>query len=403
LHNPNPASSAGSSLLRPYYGSLDGLRALAFFAVFCWHCGREVFSSRVLDWGWAGVDLFFVLSGFLITGILFDSLDSNEYFHNFYTRRSLRIFPLYYFFWFSLLLLTPVLKIAWNRYNLTEAIYLGNFFTPGAILGKHALPGSITWSLPGLSGHRNLLVDHFWSLCVEEQYYLIWPAVIYLVRARTRLLMICVIGIICSPLLRLAILHFYPTQLPAFGLYYPTYVRCDSLLWGSAIALLLRAPKALPIDRVRKAAWLGLVLPLATIFLVVYLRGGVGRVPITDPFICTFGYSLIAIAGSALLFLAIFPGSPFASFLQARPLVAVGRVSYGMYISHEILLTPLDPLRLSLMEHRLGFLFPILIFVFCFCLARFSFRFIESPFLRLKDRFAPRSGASDPPTVPANA
>ena len=315
-----PADGPAAPIIRPYYDSLDGLRALAFLAVFGWHCVRMVSSSRVFDWGWTGVDLFFVLSGFLITGILFDSLGRGFYFRNFYARRTLRIFPLFYSVWFALLLLTPILQVHWNRYNVLEAIYLGNFFTPAGVLGKHPLPGSLSYGLPWRPGYRGaLLVDHFWSLCVEEQYYLVWPAVIYFVRARGRLLAICALGILGSPLLRVAIVHFAPAQLEAYGLYYPTYVRCDGLLSGSALALVLRSPSALSISRLRQAAWCCAAVALAVMVLVVYCRGGIGHVPIVDPFVCTFGYSLIALMACSILLLSILPSSGLPASCASVP------------------------------------------------------------------------------------
>jgi peptidoglycan/LPS O-acetylase OafA/YrhL len=101
------APATQSSLIRPYYPALDGLRGVAFLMVFSLHDIALASSASILKWGFAGVDLFFVLSGFLITGILYDSLDRNHFFSNFYARRALRIWPLFYGLWLLLLLLTP--------------------------------------------------------------------------------------------------------------------------------------------------------------------------------------------------------------------------------------------------------------------------------------------------------
>lgn len=125
-----PITTQCSSLIKPFYPALDGIRALATLFVFSWHYCRLVFNNEVFTWGWVGVNIFFVLSGFLITGILVDSLHRQSYFRDFYIRRTLRIFPLYYAIWLLFLLATPLLHVQWNRYVAAMAFFIGNFLRP---------------------------------------------------------------------------------------------------------------------------------------------------------------------------------------------------------------------------------------------------------------------------------
>jgi len=99
-------TKATGSLIKPFYPALDGLRAIAILMVFAVHYGPFIRDFSLFKWGWVGVDLFFVLSGFLITGILYDTLHEPHFFRSFYIRRTLRIFPLFYGFWVLLLILS---------------------------------------------------------------------------------------------------------------------------------------------------------------------------------------------------------------------------------------------------------------------------------------------------------
>ena len=165
-----------------YYVALDGLRAVAVIMVFLQHYGAG--HAFLFGWGWTGVDIFFVLSGFLITGLLYDSQNKVHRYRDFYVRRTLRIFPLYYFIWAVILLLAPFADWQWNiRWALWPA-YLGNyarfffFHQPGDPYRFDKLtfgaPVSAWFGYP-----FHLYVGHFWSLCVEEQFYLVWPLVVF--------------------------------------------------------------------------------------------------------------------------------------------------------------------------------------------------------------------------------
>ena len=168
------------------FPALDGIRALAVTMVFALHFGGGSHGSAlklvnaIRFRGGMGVDLFFVLSGFLITGILYDTRSDSRFFARFFGRRCIRIFPIFYSVLAILLLLTPLLKYQWRLGDLAFPFYIGNF----AMAVDHSLSVLPSGSHPTASA--NLI--HFWSLCVEEQFYLIWPFVVWFVGGRTGLI-----------------------------------------------------------------------------------------------------------------------------------------------------------------------------------------------------------------------
>ena len=195
--------------------ALDGLRGIAVLLVLAFHCRyffppwMEKSARPTLDvLGWSGVDLFFVLSGYLITGILLDTKDSSSYFRTFYARRSLRIFPLYFSFVAAVLLLAQ-----WRVHGFWYLTYLSN------------------WQ-PG-HGVNDGYLSHLWSLAIEEQFYLIWPAVVWFVPPG-RLKWICIALAVTAAGLR----PFAGSQDQAA--YRLTPCRMDSLALGAFVAIGMR-------------------------------------------------------------------------------------------------------------------------------------------------------------------
>jgi len=385
-------------LLRPFYPALNGLRGCAILMVFVAHYGNTTPGlHRISNWGSVGVDLFFVLSGFLITGILFDTLHDERYFRNFYIRRALRIFPLFYGVWMAMLLLTPVLHIAWNRYNAAEAAYIGNFFYSGAYLHLNPQPGYILFAgkAPGHEGILNVI--QFWSLCIEEQFYLVWPALIWMVRSRRHLLRLSLAIVALLPLVRIAYAYAVPHDAALPALYYGTFFRMDSLFLGAAIALWLRGD-AQPATSIRRAASIAAtVAPALLVAGCVLCKTHPERLDVPT-FVDTVGVSLFAIAGGAILLLAIDPASWVSHALQQKPLPFLGRISYGLYVFHLFPLALLGWATVRLRPYHLALFLPVLMFAATVCVAWLSFRFFESPFLQLKSVLAPQ-----PPTHPGKA
>ena len=297
---PMPATPSAGVRPRSFYPALDGLRAVAFLAVFAVHYGVVVSQSPILRWGWAGVDVFFVLSGFLITGILFDSLDEPRYFRNFYIRRTLRIFPLFYGFWLLMLLLTPLLGVEWNRYNLALIAYLGNFFRAGAWMHLHPDPGLLRLNhLLPKGGVAQVGADPLWSLCVEEQFYLVWPAVVWLIRSRTKLLALCITVFLAEPCLRELYWRLSPLSAQNGAIYFNTFTRIDTLLAGAALALWMRGPATS--KRTFNAVACALLLaplPILAVLTTLFSVPNAAGMPINwveDHVVNVVGFSLIAL------------------------------------------------------------------------------------------------------------
>ncbi len=192
-------SNQPPALSRIRVPAFDGLRGIAVLAVIFCHLSDyypEQNAVKVfLHAGWCGVDLFFVLSGFLITGILLDTRAAQNYFRAFYARRVLRIFPVYYATLLSVLTiahffpkLNSVLPIAHDR--IFYFFYLNNW-----------------WPLLKDSWHANI-IGHFWSLAVEEQFYLVWPFLVWFL-SRKQIEMAAIVGIALAPIIRFAIYGHY--------------------------------------------------------------------------------------------------------------------------------------------------------------------------------------------------
>jgi peptidoglycan/LPS O-acetylase OafA/YrhL len=387
-------SGSQSALLKPYFPAFDGLRAVAFFMVFACHYVTKVADSELLRWGWVGTDLFFALSGFLITGILYDSFGNRHYFRTFYIRRSLRIFPLFYSFWLLLLLLTPVFHILWNRYNLAMAAYIGNIFIAGSL--HHPNPTTIIYHSirhPGVVQY--LTVGHLWTLCVEEQFYLVWPAVVFLIRSRRTLLTLCLAALALLPLIRLGFAHLRPDLLQTGFLYNSTWSHSDALLAGASLALWLRGPCPAP-NRLR----LGAIVTLCVSIILIATTISLPDAPDDDFRICTYGFSLVALASVSFLVIAL-SSKWLAVVLETRPMIATGRITYGLYFFHALPILFVTGVLAHTTSHAAAYLVIATTFVGTYAVAWCSYRFLEAPFLRLKSRFAVRPNAiADPPADP---
>jgi peptidoglycan/LPS O-acetylase OafA/YrhL len=375
---------------RVYFPALDGIRAVAFLLVFSQH-------YIALPWGWSGVNIFFVLSGFLITGILIDTRDTPHRFRNFYLRRTLRIFPLYYGIFLALLLLTPFLHWQWTAGWWAWPLYVGNFlrFTaPG-------LSGSVQQRAAdaALFGPGILSLGHFWSLCVEEQFYLVWPWVVFRVRSTRALLWICATTVAVLPLLRIVTTHHAPTwMLNAELLYRFTPFQLDSLLLGGLLALLWRGGHRATLLTIARV-----VATICTIATVIYLAATVqismivtsqGFASYTYPaWKFTWGLSCINIYAGSLILCSLRPASWSYRIFHLSPVRWLGRISYGAYIFHDMAHRSFVDLSAYIGEHvpslashpqRLTVTFA---FSATLLMSYLSYRFFEARFLNLKERW----------------
>lgn len=358
---------------------LDGLRGLAVLAVILYHgtvfeppsAGAGAVFRAVARFGWAGVDLFFVLSGFLITRILAETRGASNYFRVFYARRFLRIFPLYYV---SLLLLVLLFRVGAGE-SAWYWLYASNV--------KVTLDG---WPAAPLS--------HFWSLAVEEQYYLVWPLVVSLLPRRA-LVALCAVLVLLVPAARVA---GYLGGVPDVGLYVLTPFRLDGLAAGSLLALVvpgLAAPR-----RYVPHALAALALAAFSTGLVVARAGDAfwGTPPML-----TLGFTSVAVGFAAVVFLAVaLPrGSLLPRLLEWKPLRAAGKVSYAMYVFHWPVTHALREAGFrpaAIAPGAAGWaVYLAALLAAVSLLAALSWKVLEGPCLALKDRVEVRFPEAAPP------
>jgi len=354
--------------------ALDGLRGLAILAVFAYHYGnggnqssivavRAV--SKVLGVGWSGVDLFFVLSGFLITGILLDTSQDSEYYKKFYVRRVLRIFPIYYLAAGIVCGLGVAYGVHWKAGHLFFLIYCG-------------YPAAVMW--PALVQLSPLIrITHLWSLSVEEQFYMVWPWAIRRLASKRNIMYLCLAMFVAAIACRIA---FVVLVNPVWA-YVFLPCRMDTLAVGAAISVALRGSGA---EKVRGWASPTLLCTMVSFVMICAVRRTVDH---NDAAIATVGYSLSALACGALLVLSL---GPLSKALSWSPLQVFGRYSYGLYLYHFPLSALLEPLKPWLIrQSHLTALGSIAYVISCLAInllvAAVSFHYIESPILKLKARY----------------
>ena len=374
--------------------ALDGLRGVAILLVMVYHFtdGYIRTSSGVLhevcSVGWCGVDLFFVLSGFLITGILCDAKDGVLYFQNFYMRRVLRIFPLYYGFLFALFVLVPVVHqfSPLIRRHVGEQIWLWFYLT------------NFDYALSSHSLISECHLAHFWSLAVEEQFYLVWPAVIFLCQPKTAI-RISAICIGTALLLRVFLMEDHVSPVTIFNL---SPCRMDSLAVGALCALLVRTD--LNTNKLLKAARLATLLAGAGLIFILAHRGGADAY---YPPMESIGYTFLAFFFGGIILLSLDAAENNAlSWLLSCPILLVfGLYSYAIYVFHSPLIHffnrwfPVQRLSLALHSRPLGLGVHVLVsMLVSLLIGVLSWNLYEKHFLNLKKYFVlrGRTGVPDP-------
>ena len=383
---------------RKHIPVLDGLRGIAILLVMMFHsliiqldpmpeAEPATLIYAVALSGWAGVNLFFVLSGFLITGILLDAPRGRRSLGNFYARRALRILPLYYatlLLFFYVLPREPFPELAWHdERQILYWTYIQNW----AIAAQGAWPAT-----PNL--------NHLWSLNIEEQFYLVWPLLVFWL-GRRRLPWLCALLIGgCLALRTLLILQ----GTPWVSVYVMTVARLDDLAVGCAIACLMRGPRGLapliPVARIVGGACLACVIG-------AMLVGGGGLV-LWEEWTVTLGFSVISLGfGSALVAaLSARPTGVVSRVLGSVPLRVLGKYSYALYVVHLPIVVLLMNVQFSFgrsaffgyvaMPGTASYLFDLAATIgLSFTAAIVSWHAIERPFLRLKSRFVDRSSGGE--------
>jgi peptidoglycan/LPS O-acetylase OafA/YrhL len=371
--------------------ALDGLRGIAILLVMILHFtiyggsvppGNDRIAYRLAQTGWIGVDLFFVLSGFLITGILMDTRARSDYLRSFFIRRVLRIFPLYYA---SLLVLLVLLPVLMPMAEFNAEVSASAWYWTYLVNVRTAIEG---WPAFGYLGH-------FWTLAVEEQFYLVWPFLVLALQP-VALKRLCLFLFAGALILRV-VLHLNGEATAAYVL---MPARVDTLGAGAIIAVLVRERGGLQ----RAAGWAKPACVASAAALGAYFV--VSRAFASEGFLMgTIGYSVIALLFASILALVLaaeLRGRPFR-VLQARPLVTFGKYSYAMYVIHHPVMFFLPSWgSIDALAPWLGGWLPAqLVFVAVMSVvtltaAVISWYVLETRFLRLKDALAPRPRRVEP-------
>lgn len=362
------------------YPELDGLRAVAVTAVVVYHCrviakpesSWQTLYFQIADMGWAGVDLFFVLSGFLITRILLYTKDDKHYFRQFYIRRALRIFPLYYLS----IILIPVIFFVFDASGSIEVASFPYWFHLQNWL-----------RLLELGVEEKL--GHFWSLGVEEQFYLLWPALILFAAQRNIVHQTCLALLGATFAIRAVLVLSWQSV----GAYSATISRLDGLVVGALLAFLLYRDGTLETRRLT-AGWT-IALIGGFIFLFAILGPGFNGL---DPIVLLLGLLPVAFCFGSVLILALTtrPDGGLRLFLRSSPLRFVGKISFGVYVFHWPLVLlfrriwPTD--GTGFWVNQMSFL--AIVLTTSLAVAWLSYRLFEKPILDLKDRLAPLSPAT---------
>jgi peptidoglycan/LPS O-acetylase OafA/YrhL len=373
--------------------ALDALRGLAVLAVMLFHFGGGLegpaySGTQVLPaihLGARGVNLFFVLSGFLITGVLFDAKGQRHYFRNFLAKRALRIFPLYYLVLFLSFVVLPFLSggATWQAQADAESAWLWAY-CPNLVLAWRG-----KWCLGAF--------DHFWSLGVEEQFYLVWPFAICLLSRRKAMLACCII--FCAAVVgRFAWTTAGGNDVARYTL---PWFRMDALAAGAWLALLVRGP----------TGWAQLIKP-SWVLLAACCLGMIGLglanlrfAPLNDT-IWTLAFTC-----SLVLLVEAHPGSWLGAVARFPVLHWFAHYSYGIYVLSNLLIWILAPiltakgLGLTLQNIWLGqCCYLLVMIILTSAVAVVSWHLFEGPILKWKRYFVeppafnrPHLSPVDPP------
>lgn len=349
--------------------ALDGIRGIAFLLVLGHHCfstglpaGPWPAADRLLTWffsfGFLGVDLFFVLSGFLITTLLLLDRRHPHYYRNFYVKRAFRILPIF----IAVLFIIRVTGIASTSYVVLSLLFVANFAN--------------LFNVPP--------AGPFWSLAVEEQFYLLWPQLVRRLNMR-RLRMVLLTVIVVEPIIRCIMAsggHGYP---------YYTFSRCDGLAWGAWLSTETQLHRLLHSGDQARGWWRKLGAPLlisgsvlmgVSVTLISLRLGGL----FTSAFTLSAGPSFFT---GIIAFVLTHHDSFASKVFRMRPLRFFGDISYASYLVHAYVLSSYDKIAGPL---RAGATLPFLlraatVLIVTTLVCTFSLYFFERPVMALRRRF----------------
>jgi len=352
----------------PRIRELDGLRAVAALSVFAHHAISFPALARFTSTGWIGVDLFFVISGYLITTILLGMRGAPHYFKNFYMRRTLRIFPPYYLF----LLICFVAVLFSRSYHPSGRLWSSFLFYATSLIVILPWYSGALASVPNPAS----AIEVTWSLSIEELFYLLWAPGVRFLRKGALILVVAAV-ILLAPVLRW---YLHSLQCREY-FFFPS--RMDSLAFGAALALIWDSGR-----RWRISGWYviaGLAATASALLLIDNPRGSL--------WFSVFGYTLIAVTMALVVAFVLGragSGSLACRALRSKVLVRVGTVSYMFYLLHLFVIRMSTDWFANLSGFHWadrGFTLMASL-AMTMLLAELSWRYFESPILKLKSRFS---------------
>jgi len=342
-----------------YCKNLDALRAVAAVGVIFAHAysvdvlPQVPILAKISYLGNFGVSLFFVLSGFVITRILITTHTNGSYFRTFYMRRLLRIFPLYYIGLLAYYFIPFLLDISDSIAPISDQFVYYSYM--------QNISRTFEWNAVG--------PGHYWSLAVEEHFYLLWPAVVYFaLKFNLRTLLHVSVFI----LIAVHILRFFMLK-DGFNINVFTLTRLDQLVYGGIIAVAEQRGLL-----VMKNLRVFIVTILLGIILIVWLESG--SLFVKEIFKYTFFG--VVFSGLICLVIALPDTSRFSKFLQQRWLSYLGKISYGLYVWHVLAMTLVSYYFRG--HAAINF---ILVIGVTILIASLSYTLLEQPFLKLKSKF----------------
>ena len=358
--------------LRSRIAPLDGIRGIASLMVFFFHVPHLAATpgSLLSRWqllssvGWSGVDLFFVLSGFLITGILLDNCNSERYFGTFYRRRIHRIFPLYY------------LLLAIYAVCLAARVHLFDLFSSAPPVWWY-FAGLQNFAMAAAGTYGGVWLAGTWSLAIEEQFYLLLPAAVYYIRSPKTLARIALALIVVAPLLRLLVEAVWP-QNAFMETYLLLPTRIDTISVGVLLACAYRSESAWK-WATRLFPWV-LVVFGALVLRMIYLRVNGSAL----------SYTFYALFYGSVVVSALYnPVSAWAHFLSLPVMRYLGKISYCTYLVHHIALRlAFQWVGGSRSSVKLALVSLVVAAAATLAISAASFHFLEGPLIRRGHRYS---------------
>lgn len=352
----------------PYYPALDGLRGLAILLVVFYHNFGFINYSF---FGWLGVDLFFVLSGYLITDILLRAMEKKEGLSHFYIRRILRIFPLYYLSLFLFLIILP----RFDSFQAPFQYYVDNQFWLWTFLQN--------WLYIFKPSGQTHTLHHLWSLAVEEQFYILWPLAIYTIRKPKYLLVFIIFVLIIALTLRSLIWIQQIENLAYFNVY--TFSRIDGICIGCMVALMQKIN-----DRFLTNHMAALVSTFAGLNFLFYF---INRYyDFSFPYLALIGYTTFAMLFGLLVYEAVKAENKLINTVfNWRLLKFFGKISYGFYILHWPIYIIVNTSLAETIKNQFPgisgqFTISIIATLLAAIISWLSRQYFESFFLKLKNR-----------------